>query len=63
MTQKELLYLEDAVNHEQNVIAYLNDAITNVEDENLSSFLDDEIKVHDGICKKLVNILEGLSNE
>ena len=63
MTQKELLYVEDAVNHEQNVISYLKDAVSNIDDENLSSFLDDEIKVHDGMCKKLMNLLEGLSNE
>lgn len=63
MTQKELLYAEDAINHEQNIIAYIKDAVSCVEDENISTFLEDEIKYHEGICKKLVNLLEGESNE
>lgn len=63
MTQKELLYLEDAVNHEQNIVAYLKDSVSCIENENLSSFLEDEITSHEGICKKLMNLLEDEANE
>ena len=63
MTQKELLYLEDAVNHEQNIKAYLKDSVLCTKDKNLSSFFEDEIKSHDVIYKKLMNLLEDESNE
>lgn len=63
MTQKELLYVEDAVNHELNIIAYLNDALSCINDEKLSCFLDDEVKCHNNIYKKLTDLLEGESNE
>lgn len=63
MTQKELLYLEDAVNHEQNINAYLKDSVSCTKDKNLSSFFEDEIKSHDVIYKKLMNLLEDESNE
>ena len=58
MTQKELLYIEDAINHETNVIAYLNDATSNLIDENLISYIDEEIKKHENTKKKLIKKLE-----
>lgn len=63
MIQKELLYVEDAVSHEQSIISYLKDAVSCIEDENLSSFLEDEIKCHESISKKLISLLESESNE
>ena len=63
MTQKELLYVEDAVNHEQNIIAYLSDAASCIDEENLSCFLKDEIKCHENIFRELVKLLEGESCE
>lgn len=63
MTQKELLYIEDAIAHEQNVIAYLNDAASNLRDENLISYIDEEIKKHESTKKKLMKKLEDNSND
>ena len=39
MTEKELLYVEDAILHEKNIIAICNETINFLEDENLVSFL------------------------
>ena len=58
MTQKELLYLEDAISHEQIVNAYLNDMTNTLEDEDLINFVNDEIKKHESLEKKLIKLLE-----
>ena len=63
MTQKELLYVEDAINHEQNIMAYISCYSSCIEDNSASTFLEDELKYHEGILKKLVNLLEDESNE
>lgn len=63
MTQKELLYIEDAINHEKNVIAYLNDLTTLIDDEKLLNFVNSEIKGHETTKKKLIKKLEDNSNE
>lgn len=63
MTQKELLYVEDAISHEQSIIAYLNDSMSSLNDDKLSKFMDDEIKCHEKIKKELVNLLESESHE
>ena len=63
MTQKELLYVEDAINHEINVNAYLNDASSCTSDEKLASFLNDEVIKHENICEELFKLLESESNE
>ena len=63
MTQKELLYGEDAINHERNIVYYLNDAISSIQNEELTSFLEDEIIYHEEISKKLLNLLDGEINE
>ena len=43
MTQKELLYVEDAIGHEQNVGAIVSDAISKLEDKTLKTFLKSEL--------------------
>lgn len=58
MTQKELLYVEDAIGHEQNVGAIVNDAISKLEDKTLKTFLKNELKKHQAIEAKLMNLLE-----
>ena len=58
MTQKELLYVEDAIGHEQNVAAIINDAIDKLEDKTLKTFLKSELKKHHAIEAKLMNLLE-----
>ena len=63
MTQKELLYVEDAIGHETSVIAYLTDAINNLEDEELISYLEDVVKKHENTKKKLIKKLEDNTNE
>lgn len=63
MTQKELLYVEDAIAHEKNVISYLKDASSNLRDEKLISYIDEEIKKHESTKKKLLKKLEDNSND
>ena len=63
MTQKELLYIEDAITHEQNVIAYLSSEASNLRDEKLISYIDEEIKKHENTKKKLLKQLEDNSND
>lgn len=58
MTQKELLYVEDAIGHEQNVSAIVSDTISKLEDKTLKTFLKSELKKHQAIEAKLMNLLE-----
>lgn len=59
MTQKELLYLEDAIGHEQNVGQIVSEAINMFEEKNLQNFLKSELKKHQAIEEKLMSLLEG----
>lgn len=63
MTQKELLYMEDAVGHEKNIISIINESISYLEDEKLVSFLEQELKKHQSMEKKLLNVMEDKANE
>lgn len=63
MTQKELLYLEDAIGHEGNIIKICEESIKSLEDENLISFLENELKMHVSMEEKLMAELEVKSNE
>lgn len=63
MTGKELSYVEDAVGHEANIIKILEDTISNIEDENLVSYLNGELDVHNNIKENLMNLLEVKTNE
>lgn len=63
MTQKELLYIEDAIGHECNIITICEDTISRLEDESLISFLESEIKKHKSMKKDLIDMLEVNSNE
>lgn len=63
MTQKELLYVEDAINHECNMIKYCNDAIKNINDEEIVSFLEEEISIHEDTKKRLLETLKEKSND
>ena len=62
MTQKELLYLEDAIGHEKNIIDILNKTIKNIEDKNLISFLENELETHQNTREELMGMLEVKSN-
>ena len=63
MSQKELLYVEDGINHERMVISYLNDSIEKIEDKNLKNFLQKEVKNHEKLEKNLLKVLEVSANE
>ena len=58
MTQKELLYVEDTIGHEQNVGQIVSETINMLEDKNLQAFLKSELKKHQAIEEKLMNLLE-----
>ena len=62
MTQKELLYLEDAIGHESNIIKLVNNAINNLQDEELRSFMQNELTKHESLKKNLINLLGEKSN-
>ena len=63
MTQKELLYLEDAIGHEKNIIKICEDIIKNLEDQNLVTFMEEELNIHNTMKETLINMLEVKSNE
>ena len=63
MTQKELLYVEDAIGHEQSIIKICNDAINNLKDDNLISFMKKEVRKHTNMQDILLNLLEDKINE
>ena len=58
MTQKELLYIEDAIGHECNIIAICEDIISKLENMDLVNFLETETKKHKSMKKKLMSMLE-----
>ena len=63
MTQKELLYLEDAINHEQSISSIIEDNLNILEDENLIEFMQEELEKHNETKQNLMNKLEEKSNE
>ncbi len=63
MTQKELLYVEDAIGHEKNIISICENMLENLDDESLVSFIEDQIDSHTSIKDKLMNLLEEKVNE
>ena len=63
MTQKELAYVEDAIGHETNIIKICEDLVKNMEEENLTTFMNSEIEKHNTMKQKLLNLLEVKSNE
>lgn len=58
MTQKELLYFDDAISHEQSICAYIEYAISNLENSKLIEFMKKELNIHETIENKLLGILE-----
>ena len=63
MTQKDLLYLEDAVMHEDNLINLWTYFASLISDEDLKVLLDSENKKHESIKKKIIKVMEGLASE
>ena len=56
MTQKELLYLEDAIGHETNLVAITTFTLETLQDENLKSFVKSQLKKHETLKQKLINV-------
>ena len=63
MTQKELLYFEDAIGHEQNLISICDESINVLGDEKLISFFERERDIHNNLLSKLLGLLEDKANE
>ena len=63
MTQKELLYIEDAIGHEDNIISICNETSCMLEDEKLVTFINDEIKKHTKTKEILKKLLEDKIDE
>ncbi len=63
MTQKELLYVEDAIGHEKTIIENIKDYINCLQDENLIDFMKKELKNHEREQKDLIKLLESETNE
>ena len=62
MTQKELLYVEDAVEHESIIIKILEDTKNRLDDDELISFIDTNINTHTTMKENLINKLEEKAN-
>ena len=63
MTQKELLYMEDAISHEQNLEALFNNFSNELEDKSLASFIQKLAKKNHSLSEKLLKVMEDLANE
>ncbi len=63
MTNKELLYVEDAIGHENSIIEIITESINSMDDDKLINFLEKDLKKHEDIKNKLFNLLEVKSNE
>ena len=63
MTQKELLYVEDAIGHEDNIVSIINDINTRISDKKLCAFLKKEVKKHQDMKDKLLAKLKEKSHE
>lgn len=63
MTQKELLYIEDAISHEKVIKANIVDYINCIQDTELIDFMKKELKIHEKQEKDLIKLLESESNE
>lgn len=63
MTQKELLYMEDAIGHETNLSDILTCMIEDLSDKDLKIFMKNQLKKHQNLKQKLLDVLEDATNE
>lgn len=63
MTQKELLYIEDAIGHEKVLIDNIKDYINCLQEEDLIEFMQKELRNHEKIKNDFIKLLESESNE
>ena len=57
MTSKELLYVEDALGHEQFMQKCSKDASSQIQDQNLSNYLKELEQNHTDLLNKFLNLL------
>ena len=62
MTQKELLYVEDAIEHQRTIIETITWAIEQLEDEDLADYLNNELLTHQKLESNLMKLLKESSN-
>ena len=58
MTQKELLYVEDAICHEKNILAYLENMLEQLDDEDIEDIVNEHIQNHQNLKDDLMNVLK-----
>ena len=57
MTNKELLYVEDALGHEQFMQKCSKDSSSQIQDQNLSNYLKELEQTHSNLLNKFLNLL------
>ena len=57
MTNKELLYVEDALGHEQFMQKCCKDSSSQIQDQNLSNYLKELEQTHTNLLNKFLNLL------
>ena len=62
MTEKELLYVEDAIEHEKSIIKIIDNKINCLENEEYVSFLENEKNNHETIMDNLLSLLKEKAN-
>ena len=62
MTQKELLYVEDAIGHEKNIISIVTNTINNLKSKQLKDFMKEKLNEHIALKVELTSLLEDYSN-
>lgn len=62
MTQKDLLYLEDAVEHEKSIIKLCNEFINNLNNDELLSFMNEQRNSHEDLKNELMSFLKENAN-
>lgn len=63
MTEKELLYMEDATSHVTNLAKIANLTIEALEGKDLKTFMKGEQKKFEALKQKLMHTLEEIENE
>ncbi|MBQ9181338.1 MAG: hypothetical protein IJ134_01690 [Bacilli bacterium] len=62
MTQKELLYFEDAIGHETSIIKICDNMLEKLSDEKLISFIENEKQEHTNLKTQLMDMLGDKAN-
>ena len=63
MTQKELLYLEDAIGHERIIISSIESFIDELQNPTLIDYMNQELKTHQKMLKNTLKLMEDNTNE